>query len=81
MAAKLARLTHKIAVKLHLVAESYTICSYRSRRPVRKLLYTLSYLLVMFFLKQNINYDYNTDSSRYSSNDALPTIYHTQSVS
>jgi hypothetical protein len=30
MAAKLARLTHKIAIQLHLVAESCTICSSRS---------------------------------------------------
>jgi hypothetical protein len=29
MAAKLTRLTHKIATQLHLVAESYTICSSR----------------------------------------------------
>jgi hypothetical protein len=36
-------LTHKIAIQLHLVAESCTICSSRSRRPVRKLLDTLSY--------------------------------------
>jgi hypothetical protein len=40
MAAKLIRLTHKIAIQLHLVAESSTICSSRSRRPVRKLLNT-----------------------------------------
>jgi hypothetical protein len=38
MAAKLIRLTLKIAIKLQLVAESCTICSSRSRRPVRKLL-------------------------------------------
>jgi hypothetical protein len=38
MAAKLTKLTHKIAIQLHLVAESCTICSSRSRRPVRKLL-------------------------------------------
>jgi len=37
MAAKLTRLTHKIAVQLHLLTESCIICSYRSRRPVRKL--------------------------------------------
>jgi hypothetical protein len=43
MAAKLTRLTHKIAIKLHLVAESCTILSSRSRRPVRKLLDTPSY--------------------------------------
>jgi hypothetical protein len=30
MVAKLTRLTHKIAIQLHLVAESYTICSSRS---------------------------------------------------
>jgi hypothetical protein len=35
MAEKLTRMTHKIAIQLHLVAESCTICSSRSRRPVR----------------------------------------------
>jgi len=30
-------------IQLHLVAESRTICSSRSRRPVRKLLDTPSY--------------------------------------
>jgi hypothetical protein len=44
MAAKLTRLTHKIAIQLHIVAESCTICSSRSRRPVRKLLDTPSCL-------------------------------------
>jgi hypothetical protein len=43
MAAKLARLTNKMAIQLHLVAESCTICSSRSRRPLRKLLDTPSY--------------------------------------
>jgi len=38
MAAKLTRLTHKIAIQLQLVTESYTICSSRFRRPVQKLL-------------------------------------------
>jgi len=38
MAARLARLTYKIAKQLHLLAESYTICSSRSRPLVRKLL-------------------------------------------
>jgi len=42
MAAKLTRLTHKIAIQLDLVAESSTICSSRSRQPVRKFLVTLS---------------------------------------
>jgi hypothetical protein len=44
MAAKLTRLTHKIAIKLYLMAESCTICISRYRRPVRKLLVTTSYL-------------------------------------
>jgi len=43
MLAKFARLTHKIAIQLHLVAESCTICSSRCRRQVRKLLDTSSY--------------------------------------
>jgi len=36
MAAKLTRLTLKVAIQLHVVAESCTICSSRSRRPIRK---------------------------------------------
>jgi hypothetical protein len=43
MAAKLTTLTHKIVIQLQLVAESCTICSSRSRRPVRKLLDIISY--------------------------------------
>jgi len=42
MEAKLTRLTHKIAIQLHLMAESCNICSSRSKRPVRKLLDTPS---------------------------------------
>jgi len=38
MTSKLTKLTHKIAIQLHLVAESCTICNSLSRRPVRKLL-------------------------------------------
>jgi hypothetical protein len=44
IAAKLPRLTHKIAIQLHLGAESCNVCSSRSRRPVRKLLDTPSYM-------------------------------------
>jgi hypothetical protein len=47
MAAKLTRLTHKIAIQLHLVAENCTICSSRSRRPVRKLLDTPSNYVII----------------------------------
>jgi hypothetical protein len=43
MEAKLTKVTHKIAIQLHLVVQSCTICSSRSRRPVRKLLDTPSY--------------------------------------
>jgi hypothetical protein len=43
MTAKLTRLTHKIAIKLHPVTESCAICSSRSRRPVWKLLVTSSW--------------------------------------
>jgi len=43
MAAKLTKPTHKIAIQLHLVTESCTVCSSCSRRPVRKLLDTHSY--------------------------------------
>jgi len=38
MAAKLTILTHRIAIQLHLVAESCTICSSLPSRPIRKLL-------------------------------------------
>jgi len=37
MEEKLTKLTYKIAIQLHLVAECCTTCSSRSRRPVRKL--------------------------------------------
>jgi len=37
MAAKLTRLKHKIAIQLHLVAESCTISSSHSRWSVQKL--------------------------------------------
>jgi hypothetical protein len=47
MVAKLTRLTHKIAIQLHLVAESCTICSSRSSQPVRKLLDTTSFYLAV----------------------------------
>jgi len=43
MAAKLVRMTHKIAIQLNLVGESCSIYSSRSRRPLRKLLDTPSY--------------------------------------
>jgi hypothetical protein len=45
MAAKFIRLAHKIAIQLHLMAESCIICSSRSKRPVRELLDIASYFL------------------------------------
>jgi len=36
MAIKLTRLTHKVAIQLHLVVESCTICSSCSRQPAWK---------------------------------------------
>jgi hypothetical protein len=42
--AKLTRLTHKIAIQLHIVAESCTISSSHSRWPVQKLLDTPLYI-------------------------------------
>jgi len=47
MAAKITRLTHKISIQLQLVAERCTTCISRSRRPVRKLLDTPSYKLLI----------------------------------
>jgi hypothetical protein len=47
MAAELTTLTHKMAIQLHLVAESYTISSSRCRRPVWKLLDTHSSILIL----------------------------------
>jgi hypothetical protein len=55
MAAKLTRLTHKIAIQLHLVAESCIICSCRSRRPVRKLLIIPSYVHSKTELEYRVN--------------------------
>jgi len=42
MTGKFTRVIHKIAIQLHLLAESCTICCSRARRPVRKLLDTPS---------------------------------------
>jgi len=46
MAAKLPRLTHKIAIQLHVAAESCAICSYCSRWPVWKLLDIPSHAII-----------------------------------
>jgi len=53
MAAKLTGLTHRIAIQLHLVAESCTICSSRSRRPIRLLFDTPSYTIAVLCFPRN----------------------------
>jgi hypothetical protein len=59
MEAKLTRLTHKIAIQLHLVAESCTICSSRSKQPVRKILDTPSYVYMAWCLiKHTENFNF-----------------------
>jgi hypothetical protein len=50
MAAKLTRLTYRIVIQMHVVAESCTICSSRSRQPVCKLLDTPSYVCISRFV-------------------------------
>jgi hypothetical protein len=53
MAAKLTRLTHKIGMQLHIVAESCTISSSHSRRPVRKPLDTPLYFIACSILLED----------------------------
>jgi hypothetical protein len=55
MEAKLNRLTHKIAIQLHLVAESSTIYSSRSRWLVWKLLDTPSYIFMVDLLNETMD--------------------------
>jgi hypothetical protein len=61
MVAKLTRLTHNIAIQLHLMADGCAICSFRSRRPVRILLDTPLYVSrsceVYFSIMENRNRD------------------------
>jgi len=47
MSIKLTRLADTVAIQLHPVAENCTICSSRYRRPVRKLLDTSSYCILI----------------------------------
>jgi len=54
MVLKLTRLTHKIAIQLQFVAESSTICSSRSRRPVPKLLYRPSFYKHIHLRKMSV---------------------------
>jgi hypothetical protein len=67
MAANLTGVTHKIAIQLHLVAESCTICSSRSRRPVRKLLDTPSYCVPLLCFIYEFKDTTISSSSHFSS--------------
>jgi hypothetical protein len=71
MAANLTRLTHKIAIRLHLVAESCTACSSRFRRPVRKLVDTLSHGKVEVKLHAFLTSELNGGEWSYSRCDYL----------
>jgi hypothetical protein len=66
VAAKFTRLTHKIAIQLHIFAENCTICSSLSRRPVRKRLDTPSYLftyLLTYSVVQDIPWKADSQST------------------
>jgi hypothetical protein len=65
-AAKLARLTHRIAIQLHLMAEICTICSSRSRRPVRKLLDAPSYTEKRVAIREEVVMISLTGTRRYA---------------
>jgi hypothetical protein len=69
MAVELTRLTHIIAIQLHLLSESCTICGSRSRWPVRKLLDTPSYFSK--FTRQNTSVPYCTVVASSKENCAL----------
>jgi hypothetical protein len=55
IAAKLTRLTHKIVIQVHLVAENCIICISCSRQPVRKRLDTRSYQRLVDILNRSHN--------------------------
>jgi hypothetical protein len=56
MAAKLTRLIHKVTIQLHLLAETCTTCSSRSRRSVRKLLDTpYIWHFITCYMKKSFN--------------------------
>jgi len=73
MAAKLTILTHTVAIQLHLVAGSSTICSSRSRRLVRKLLDTPSYYIKRHYQVSSSILGLLSSSS--SSSSSSPTLH------
>jgi hypothetical protein len=75
MTAKLTRLTHKIAIQLHLVAESCTVCSSRSRRSVRELLDIPSYIPQLFIFRGvSFTETYSADLAVGPSTRQIPAV-------
>jgi hypothetical protein len=80
MAAKLTRLTHKMAIQLQPVAESCTICISRSRRPVRKLLDTPSYCKRYLIKSKNCNNATRCSYEDWATWRPLISARHTETV-
>jgi hypothetical protein len=78
MAANLTRLTHTIAIQLHLVAGNCTIYNSRSRWPVRKLLDTSSYVLWPIHLINVGNMNYEAPCHVIFSSPLLLCLSHVQ---
>jgi hypothetical protein len=75
VAAKLTRLTLKIAIQLHTVAESSTICSSHSRRPVWKLLDTPSYIHVFKKSQNSPTFPYHWNFYKFNPFSIFYGIY------
>jgi hypothetical protein len=75
MAAKLTRLTHKMTIQLHLAAESCTICSCRSRHPVRKLLDTPSYPVLCYAKLSNFPVRYFCTNLNFSPSKSFLLVH------
>jgi len=71
MAAKLTRLTHKIVIQLHLVAESCIICSSHSGQPVQKLLDTPLYILEMNVMRKRQVWGFGSGNNRAGSGETI----------
>jgi len=60
MAAKLIRLTHIIAIQLHLVAESCIICNHRSRKLLDTPSYISYYVLMHCTIRRLVKVQFGT---------------------
>jgi hypothetical protein len=78
MAAKLIRLTHKLAIQVYRMAESCTICSSRFRRPIRELLDTPSYIISSVWVYDAHCLENEVDDSMYIKHSIhLTGVYNT----